>query len=402
MRAKLRLQEPDRRRVLILVENAPVPFDRRVRQESLALRNAGFEVVVISPQGSDGDSVPYELYEGIEIHRFPHREATRAAGYLLEYSDALWRIRRLIRQLTSKRQFGVVQACNPPDFLLTAAWPLKRRGTRLLFDHHDLAPELYESRYESRDAFYFALRAAERLAFRMADAVITTNESYRRIAIERGKRRPEDVFVVRNAPDPEQFKPVEPDNSMKRGRKHLVTYLGLMGPQDGIDGALRILGRLRAERDDWHAVFMGDGEIFDEMRQLAHELGIADFVEFTGRVREDRILPILSAADVCIAPEPSSPLNDRSTFVKVVEYMAMSRPVVAFDLVETRASAGNAALYAPPGDEAAFARCIAALLDDADRRRALGELGRRRMAGELSWTCSREELLRAYARVLGD
>jgi glycosyltransferase involved in cell wall biosynthesis len=402
MRAKLRLQEQDRRRILILVENAPVPFDRRVKQESLALLSAGFEVVVISPQGSNGDSTPYEFYEGIEIHRFPHREATHAAGYLLEYADAFWRISSLIRQLTSKRQFGVVHACNPPDFLLAAAWPLKRRGTRLLFDHHDLAPELYESRYESRDAFYLALRAAERLAFRVADAVITTNQSYRRIAIERGKRHPEDVFVVRNAPDPEQFKPVEPDNSMKRGRKHLITYLGLMGPQDGIDGALRILGRLRAERDDWHAVFMGDGEIFGEMRQLAHDLGLADFVEFTGRVREDRILPILSAADVCIAPEPSSPLNDRSTFVKVVEYMAMARPVVAFDLAETRASAGGAALYAPPGDEAAFARCIATLLDDPHQRRALGELGRRRMAGELSWDRSREELLRAYARVLGD
>jgi glycosyltransferase involved in cell wall biosynthesis len=183
MRAKLRLAEPDRRRVLILVENAPVPFDRRVRQESLALHSAGFEVVVISPQGNHGDSAPYELYEGIEIHRFPLREATNAAGYLLEYSDALWRISRLIRQLTSKRQFGVVHACNPPDFLIAAAWPLKRHGTRLLFDHHDLAPELYESRYESRDAFYFALRAAERLAFRVADAVITTNESYRRLAI---------------------------------------------------------------------------------------------------------------------------------------------------------------------------------------------------------------------------
>jgi glycosyltransferase involved in cell wall biosynthesis len=402
MRAKLRLAEPDRRRVLILVENAPVPFDRRVRQESLALLSAGFEVVVISPQGNHGDSAPYELYEGIEIHRFPLREATNAAGYLLEYSDALWRIRRLIRQLTSKRQFGVVHACNPPDFLIAAAWPLKRHGTRLLFDHHDLAPELYESRYESRDAFYFALRAAERLAFRVADAVITTNESYRRLAIERGKRRPEDVFVVRNAPDPDQFKPVKPDDSIKRGRKHLITYLGLMGPQDGIDGALRALGLLRAERDDWHAVFMGDGEVFDDMRQLAYDLGIAEFVEFTGRVREDRILPILSAADVCIAPEPSSPLNDHSTFVKVVEYMAMARPVVAFDLPETRASAGNAALYAPPGDEGAFARCIAALLDDPDRRKLLGERGRDRMAGELSWNCSREELLRAYAMVLGD
>jgi glycosyltransferase involved in cell wall biosynthesis len=400
VRARSRLPARDRRRVLILVENAPVPFDRRVRQESLALRAAGYEVVVVSPQGSDGDSEPYEVYEGIEIHRFPLREAQRAAGYLREYSAALREIRSLIRRLNADRHFGVVHACNPPDFLLAAAWPLKRQGTRLLFDHHDLSPELYESRYQRKDAFYFALRAAERLAFLAADAVITTNESYRRIAIERGKKRPEEVFVVRNAPDPAQFGPVAPDESAKRGRRHLIAYLGLMGPQDGIDTALRVLALLRTQRDDWHAVFMGDGEVFQEMRQFAEELGLADSVEFTGRVREDRILPILSAADVCISPEPSSPLNDRSTFVKVVEYMAMARPVVAFDLTETRASAGDSALYAPPGDEAAFAACIGTLLDDPEQRRALGECGHARMAGELSWNHSRTQLLRAYAALL--
>jgi glycosyltransferase involved in cell wall biosynthesis len=402
VRARPRLPERDRRRVLIVVENAPVPFDRRVRQESLALRAAGYEVVVISPEGGGDDSEPYEVYEGIEIHRFPLQEAQRATGYLREYSAALRQIRRLIQRLTFDRQFGVVHACNPPDFLLAAAWPLKRQGTRLLFDHHDLSPELYESRYQKKDAFYYALRAAERFAFSVADAVITTNESYRRIAIERGKRRPDNVFVVRNAPDPTQFGPVAPDESVKRGRQHLIAYLGLMGAQDGIDNALRVLARLRARRDDWHALFMGDGEVFDEMRQFAEELGLADSVEFTGRVRENRILPILSAADVCISPEPSSPLNDRSTFVKVVEYMAMARPVVAFDLPETRASAGDSALYAPPGDEVTFAECIAALLDDPARRRELGECGHARMAGELSWNHSRRQLLRAYAAVLHD
>jgi glycosyltransferase involved in cell wall biosynthesis len=402
VRARPRPPERDRRRVLVLVENAPVPFDRRVRQEALALRAAGYEVVVISPQGSDGDSEPYEVYEGIEIHRFPLREAQHAAGYLREYSAALRQIRRLIQRLTSDRHFGVVHACNPPDFLLAAALPLKRQGTRLLFDHHDLSPELYESRYQKKDAVYLALRAAERFAFWTADAVITTNESYRRIAIERGKKRPEKVFVVRNAPDPTQFGPVPPDESVKRGRRHLIAYLGLMGPQDGIDNALRVLSRLRTQREDWHAVFMGHGDVFEEMRQLAEDLGLANFVEFTGRVREDRILPILSAADVCISPEPSNPLNDRSTFVKVVEYMAMARPVVAFDLAETRASAGDSALYAPAGDEVAFADCIATLLDDPEQRRVLGECGHARMAGELSWNHSRTQLLRAYAAVLDD
>jgi glycosyltransferase involved in cell wall biosynthesis len=400
MQARRRVPDSDRRRVLILDENAPVPLDRRVRQESVALRGAGYEVAVICPQGNHHDSAPYELYEGVEIHRFPHKEAGHAAGYLREYSSALMNIRKLMRRLTADRSFGVVHACNPPDFLFMAAWPLKRKGTRLVFDHHDLAPELYETRYGRRDPFYFALRAAERLAFRAADVVITTNESYRRIALERGKQRPEDVFVVRNAPDPAQFRPVEPDESMKRGRPYLITYLGEMARQDGIDGALRALALLRAERDDWHAVFMGDGEIFEDMRQLAQDLGIGDFVEFTGLVREDRILPTLSASDLCIAPEPSSPLNDRSTFVKVMEYMAMGCPIVAFDLPETRTSAGNAALYAPRGDERAFARCIAALLDDAENRKVLGKRGRERIAGELGWQHSTRELLRAYAAVM--
>jgi glycosyltransferase involved in cell wall biosynthesis len=394
------LSERDRRRVLILVENASVPFDRRVRQESLALCEAGYEVEVISPQGTDSDREPYEVYEGVKVHRFPLRNSGGgAAGYVREYSRALWATHRLIRRLTAARPFGVVHACNPPDLLMDVAWPLKRYGTRLIFDHHDLAPELFESRFGRRGPFYHALVAAERLAFRAADIVIATNESYRRIAIERGGKGPDEVFVVRNGPDPERFRPVKADETTKRGRRFLIAYLGLMGPQDGLDCALRVLRRLRDERDDWHAVFMGDGDVLEEMQALARELGLSDVVEFTGRVGDDRILPTLSTADVCIAPEPSNPLNDRSTFVKVVEYMAMARPIVAFDLIETRVSAGDAALYAPSGDEEAFARCIATLLDDAERRRALGECGRERMARDLGWNHSRQELLRAYAAV---
>ncbi len=400
MRGKRTISERDRRRVLILVENASVPFDRRVRQESLALKDAGYEVVVISPQGAGVDCEAYELYHGVEIHRFPLRNSGGGtAGYLREYSSALWSIRRLMQRLAAAGRFGIVHACNPPDLLLPAAWPLKRDGARLVFDHHDLAPELYESRYGRRDIFYHALLGAERLAFRVADVVISTNDSYRRIAIERGRKRPEDVYVVRNGPDPERFRPVEPDESMKRGRRFLIAYLGLMAPQDGIDCALRALARLHAERDDWHAVFMGDGDVLQDMQQLAKELGLEDAVEFTGRVGDDQILPTLSAADVCIAPEPWNPLNEQSTFVKVVEYMAMARPVVAFDLRETRVSAGDAALYAPPGDEAAFARQVGVLLDDPEMRRTLGDRGQERMARELGWHRSREELLRAYAGV---
>jgi glycosyltransferase involved in cell wall biosynthesis len=355
----------------------------------------------VCPLGDEVDTEPYEVLEGVEIHRFPLRNsAGGAGGYVREYASALWSIRRLIRQLRSSRSFDIVHACNPPDLLAPAVWTLKRHGMRLIFDHHDLAPELYEARYGRRDVFYRGLLAAERLAFRAADVIITTNESYRDIALGRGGRRAEDVFVVRNAPDPQRFRPVEPDERAKRQKRFLIAYLGLMAPQDGVDCALRALALLQSDRNDWHAVFMGDGEVFEEMQRLAAELGLRDVVEFTGRVDDDRILPTLSAADVCISPEPWNPLNVRSTFVKVVEYMAMAKPIVAFDLTETRVSAGDAALYAPPGDEAAFARQIAALLDDAPKREALGERGRERLERELSWQRSREQLLRAYEAAL--
>ena len=382
----------------MLDENVSVPFDRRVWQEALALREAGYEVVVVSPKGIGRDDHAYEVRDEVEIHRFSLRPAVGGVvDYAREYAAALWSMRRMVGRLTADRSFSVVHAANPPDFLLTVARPLARRGTRLIFDHHDLTPELYESRFGRQGIQYRMLLAAERRAFASADIVITTNESYRRVALARGGKRSDDVFIVRNGPDPDRFRPVEADESLRRGRPYLIAYLGLMGPQDGLDVAIRALARLHADRTDWHAVFMGDGDVLEDTRRLAHDLGISDSVEFTGRVGDDRILPTLSTADVCISPEPWSPFNDRSTIVKVVEYMAMARAVVAFDLTETRISAQDAALYAPSGDETAFARAISTLLDDADLRRTLGDRGLDRVVRGLGWHRSREELLRAYA-----
>jgi glycosyltransferase involved in cell wall biosynthesis len=385
----------------MLVENGSAPSDRRVRQEARTLRDAGYDVVVVSPCGERVDRERFEEWEGIEIHRFPLRNSGGgAAGYLREYGSALWSFARIIAQLGSRRRFAVIHACNPPDLLFMVAWPLKLFGLRFVFDHHDLAPELYESRFGRRGAFYRALRMCERLSFVAADVVVTTNESYRQIAVGRGRKRPEDVFVVRNGPDPEQFRPGEPDERLKRGRAHLIAYLGLMGPQDGLDSAIRALAHLHRRRDDWHAIFMGDGETLEETRRLADRVGLGDSVEFLGRVADDRILPVLSTADVCIAPESSSPLNDRSTMIKVLEYMAMARPVVAFDLTETMVSAGDSALYAPSGDESAFAERISELLDQPALRQRLGERGRERVVSELGWHRSRDALLRAYAAAL--
>jgi glycosyltransferase involved in cell wall biosynthesis len=389
------------RRVLFISENAPFPADRRVLNEARTAVAAGWDVVVVCAQGDGRDDAPYELRERIEIHRFPLApSAGGPLGYVREYAQALWRIRSIVRRLARTRHFDVVHACNPPDFLALAARSLRRKGTRFVFDHHDLVPELYRSRFGGTGPVYRIAVALERIAFRMADVVISTNESYRRIAIGRGGAAPEKVFVVRNGPDLERFRPAAPDASLRRGREHLIAYLGIMGPQDGIDHALRALGWLGARRDDWHAIFVGEGEVLDDMRALAARLGIADRVEFAGWRYDDDIRSILSSADVCLAPDPPSPLNDVSTMIKIPEYMAMGRAIASYDLAESRVSAGEAAGYAAAGDPDALGRCVDELLDDPDRRARMGSIGRERVERELAWHHSERALLAAYDRAL--
>jgi glycosyltransferase involved in cell wall biosynthesis len=391
------------RSVLVLVENLSVPFDRRVWAECISLRRAGFDVSVVCPCGMDRDTESFEERDGVKIYRFQLRQATGGAlSYIREYTAALRQIRRIIRKLSQRRHFDVVHACNPPDLLLLPAMRLKRhQGTRLIFDHHDLAPELYMSRFGRReDLVHRVLRGFERLSFRLADVVIATNESYREVALTRGRKRPEDVFVVRNGPDPVQFAATDPDVTLKRGKSHLIAYVGVMGPQDGVDYALRALGELAGRRADWHALFVGDGDVVPAMRRLAEQLGIADSVEFTGLVEQRDVLRVLSTADVCLAPEPRNPLNDLSTMIKIAEYMALACPIVAFDLRETRATAGDAAVYAPPNDETAFGQRVDELLNDSRLRRKLGERGRKRVERDLSWARSEQQLLAAYQRAL--
>lgn len=391
------------RRALFLVEDLPVPFNRRVWQEARTLRRAGFDVVVICPQGDRHDRTPFDVVEGIEIHRYPLTLANGGVlGYAREYGLALSRLHRRIKSLSRERSFDVVHACNPPDLLLLAARSLKRTGTRFIFDQHDLVPELYLSRFgRGKDLFYRLTLRLERLTFALADVVISTNESYRAVALERGRKRPEDVFVVRNGPDLERFRPLEPDESLKRGRPHLITYLGVMGPQDGIDHALRALALLKETRTDWHAIFVGDGDVRPAMERLAGELGLDSMVEFTGMLVGEDVPRILSTSDVCLAPDPKTAFNDVSTMNKILEYMAMSRPVVAYDLVEARASADGAALYAEPNNEQSFAMSVAELLSDPKRRASMGAEGRSRIERALSWKHSESALLAAYERALG-
>lgn len=389
-------------RILILVENLSVPFDRRVWQESTALRDAGYEVDVICPRGRTRDTEAYTELDGIRIHRYPLRPATGGpAGYVREYGLALWHTARLARRLGRRHRYAAVHACNPPDILLLAVLPLRLRGTRFVFDHHDLVPELFLSRFRHRRTpLYWLSRLAERLTFALAHGVISTNESYRRTAIERGGKDPDDVQVVRSAPDVSRFATARPDPTRKRGKTHMACYLGVMGPQDGIDYLLRAVAVLSRRRDDFHIVLVGSGDAFDDMVALSRELGLDDVVEFTGRVSDEELATILSTADVGLAPDPKNPLNDLSTMNKIMEYMALGLPIVSFDLVEARVSAGPAALYATPNDEAEFAELVGRLFDDPAERERMVATGAARIAGDLSWDVSRRNLVDFYDRLL--
>ena len=389
------------RRAMILVENLSVPLDRRVWQESVSLRRAGYEVVVVCPQGRDRDRERFARIDGIDIHRFPLDPSRGGAvGFAREYAQALWRTARLVRRLGRQGRFDVVHACNPPDLLLLAALPLKRRGTGFVFDHHDLAPELYLSRFGGRqDLLYRVLLLLERLSFRLADVVIATNESYRRVALTRGRKDPGDVFVVRNGPDMDRFRP-QSGAPRAGGRSYRIAYVGMMGPQDGVDQALQALAILRGIRQDWSALFVGDGEILGEMQTLADDLGLSQSVTFAGLIEQGEVVEAIGRADVCIAPEPSSPSNDVSTMIKLGEYMAMGKPIAAYDLPETRFTADDAAVYAPSGDIEGLARCLNRLLDDGDLRARMGTAGRQRAENILAWEHSEPQLLAAYERAM--
>ncbi|MFD6058906.1 glycosyltransferase family 4 protein [Rhodococcus wratislaviensis] len=391
------------RHILILVENLSVPFDRRVWQESSALVEAGYRVTVICPMGATQDCEPDVTLDGVRILRYPLRAAEGGPlGYLREYGLALWHTTRLALRVRRDDPVDAVHACNPPDLLFLVATLLRPAGAKFVFDHHDLVPELFLSRFpRGGPILYWATRLLERLTLASADAVISTNESYRRVALERGHLPPERVTVVRSAPDLSRFVCRDPDPNLRRSKRYLAAYLGVMGPQDGVDYALRALAHLRdgIGRDDLHCIFMGAGDSFDDMVALSEKLGLTDMVEFTGRVPDEFVQRCLSTADVCLAPDPRNPLNDVSTMNKVVEYMAMGRPLVSFELAESRVSAGESAVYAPANDEAAFAAGIDELLRDPQKRHRMGQLGRARVEQQLSWETSRRALTDFYARL---
>ncbi len=389
---------PGKWRVLIIVENLPCPFDRRVWQEALALRAHGHTVSIICPKGRGFDK-GYEVLEGVHIYRHPLPvEANSALGYGLEYAWSLLMEFALAIRVALTRGFDVIHACNPPDTIFLIGRFFKLFGKRFIFDHHDINPELYEAKFGRRDVWYRLLCRLERWTFATADVSIATNESYRRIAIERGHMDPARVFVVRSGADLTRVRALPPRAELRRGKAHLVGYVGVIGKQEGLDLLLQAVAymRQRLQRNDVHFVIVGDGTELAAVRQLARELAVEDCVEFTGRIPDAALWEIMSTADVCVNPDRANEMNDKSTMNKILEYMALGKPIVQFDLTEGRFSAGEASLYARPNDVADFAVKLCELLDDPERRATLGAIGRQRVEGGLAWHHQVPRLLEAY------
>jgi len=388
--------------VLIVVQNLPVPFDRRVWLECKALKAAGYAVSVVCPRGT-GDPAE-QVIDGITLYKYrAPRTGSGALAYGWEYLYSFFATARLTLRAWRRERFDVLQACNPPDIFWPIALALRPFGVTFVFDHHDLSPELYESKFGTGRSFaHAALRFLEWCTFRSARQVISTNESYRTIAITRGKKRPEDVTVVRTGPDPDRMHAGQPCPELRRGRRHLAVYLGVMGPQDGVDLAIRAAHHLVHEmgRTDIAFTFIGSGESYDDLVALRDRLGLEEWVELPGRLPDHDVARLFSTAAVGLCPDPKNPLNDVSTMNKTMEYMAYGLPVVAFDLHETRHSAADAAAYAVPNDVVRFATAVANLLDDEPRRRAMGAFARRRVVDVLSWPHQEQSYLGVYARVM--
>ena len=391
--------------VLILVENLLVPFDRRVWMEATTLRAAGYEVAVVCPTAR-GFTTEREIIDGIRVYRYPLAiEAdTAAAAFVTEYSQALASGLRLCRKAYRERPFDVIHLCNPPDVLfLIALWFRIGYGVRVVFDQHDATPEMYLAKYDDRHGLFYRLVClSERLTFATADTVIATSETSRGIAQSRGHKRPDDVFVVRSGPDLSHFTPVPANPALKNGVRYLVGYVGVMGAQEGVDHIIRAAKSIREGmgRHDVSFVLIGDGSAGESLRALARKLGTSAYVRFTGRIPDAEMIELLCSSDVCVSPDPKNSYNDACVMNKVLEYMSLARPIVQYDLVEGRRSAGEASLYARPGDQRDLARLIVELLDDEPRRLKMGAEGYRRMTEELEWRHQAPRLLHAYSHLL--
>jgi glycosyltransferase involved in cell wall biosynthesis len=388
------------KKILIIVENIPVPFDTRVWKEATSLQTNGYEVTVLCPRAK-GCAAPYEFLENVHIYRHPTaKEGNTPFGYLFEYGYALfWEFFYTV-WIFLRRGFQVIQGCNPPDDIFLVALPFKLFGVKYIFDHHDASPELYLSKYEKKGAFYEIQVWLEKLTYRFSDVVMATNCSYKNLAETRGGLAPEDVFVVRNGPDLETFRPVPPNPTLKHGRPFLVGYVGTMSIQEGLDILLDVALYIKnLGRNDIHFTCVGGGPGLPVLRKMVEDKNLRDMVNFTGRVSDADLLEILSTADVCVNPDKPCEMNNISTMIKIMEYMALGKPIVQFDLKEGRFSAQDASLYSDTNNQIPdFANNILWLIDHPEERKRMSEFGRKRVENELAWRYSVKNLLAAYER----
>lgn len=387
--------------ILIIVENLPCPFDRRVWQEATTLKQSGYEVSIICPVGKGYDK-RYEVLNDIHIYRHPlPLEADGALGYLVEYSTALFWEFWLSFKILFTRGFDAIHACNPPDLIFIVGGFFKLFGKKFLFDHHDINPELYEAKFNRRDFFYKLMVLFERLTFKCANVSIATNESYRKIAIERGGMSPDRVHVVRSGPKLDRLKIIPPVPGLKKGKSFMVGYVGVIGKQEGVDYLLKAAQYIvyTMNRKDIHFGIVGGGTELETLKAFAAELNISDYVTFTGRVPDQELLEMLNTADVCVNPDVANDMNDKSTMNKIMEYMALGKPIVQFDLTEGRVSAQEASLYAKRNDYEDMAKLIVELLDNPELRDRMGKFGRQRVEEDLQWPKEEPKLLAAYSQL---
>lgn len=386
--------------ILIIVENLPVPFDQRVWLEAMTLKEQGAQVSIICPQMYEYVS-SFEQINGIDIYRHPlPSEGTTVFGYFIEYTIAIfWEIILSFR-IFFKNRFHVIHACNPPDLIFVVALLFKPLGVKFVFDHHDINPELYEAKFEKKGIFYQLLLLLERLTFSLADFSIATNESFKKIAVVRGKMKQEKVVIIRNGPNLKRLIPGDGQISYKKGRKYLVGYIGVIGKQDGLDILMEVISYLKGKNIDIHFAIIGNGTELDKIKHMAKTLLIQDRIDFHGRISDNKIInDILNACDLCVNPDKPVQYNDLITTNKVMEYMALKKAIVQFDVMEGKYSAGQASLYALPNDIADFGSKIIYLLDNPEKRRAMGEFGYRRIVDNLSWEHEKLKLINLYKRI---
>lgn len=390
--------------ILMLIENNSFPWDRRMFHQASALQGAGYRVIVICPKDEPRSKVAsFEVIQGVAVYRYPiFGQASGKLGYLLEYSWSLVCMAALSVLVWIREGFDVIHAANPPDTLFLIAWPFKLVGKKFVYDQHDLCPELYDSKFQRKGWFRQALLFLEQRSYRAADLVISTNQSYREIAQERGGIGDERSAIVRNGVDIAHFHRRASRPELKRGFAHMALYLGIMGKQDGVDRVVRAAHYLVHElgRRDVLFLMIGRGECWQDLQELSRQLKVDDVVQFTGRISDEMLLDYLSTADICLAPDPPDRMNNLSTMTKIMEYMACGNPIVSFDLVETRRSAADAALYVPGDDPRLFALAISDLLDKPEERKRMSQVGIERSIHVVGLNRSSKSLLQAYSRLL--